>query len=478
MAFLKRRLSSSSHSHPLLNPEHIARQLEQLQNVRSVWVALSGGRDSTVLLDLCADLRAQLPLSFKAVHIHHGLQSIADQWVEHCQNLCRGYDIPLAIHSVNAAASRGQSPEEAARDARYRVFNSLIGKGDLLMMAHHQDDQAETVLLQMLRGAGLEGISGMPEMSAIGGGLLLRPLLQFDAGQLLDYAKFKKLEWIEDPSNQDSRFDRNYLRHRIMPLVKRRWPSASRAISRSSRHAAKGAEHQRQQQVALAKSVAPSGHFDLRLANQLDPQSLRLAIRGWFQDLRLRMPTEQWIEIFIREFLKSGPDRNPVLRLSDGSQLQRYREVAYRIPLREMPAPCPWPNWRETLELPGANGTIAMTEPEGLRLSSSPWDLSTIQIRYRMGGEKIRLSGRDGHHCLKGLFQESGIPTWVRSHIPLLYLDDRLACVGGFWLNDDIFNPAIWANAGRPKWLPPKDLDPSGALEALQGQRKDVAWQR
>ncbi|MEN9682093.1 MAG: hypothetical protein RLZZ627_1986 [Pseudomonadota bacterium] len=467
MGFSKRQLPSSLRSEPLLNPDHITRQLDPLQSVRTVWIALSGGRDSTVLLDLCALMRAQKPITLKAVHVHHGLQTAADQWVDHCQTLCDRYDIPLTIHSVNATPARGESPEEAARNARYQVFNRLIGEGDLLLMAHHQNDQAETVLLQLLRGAGLEGISGMPEKTPLGKGLLLRPLLHIEAAEILAYAHFRELMWIEDPSNLDPRFDRNYLRHHIMPLIEERWPAASRAISRSARHAGKGASHQRMQQIALANALAPSGHFDLKQAEQLEPEGLRLAIRGWFQSLNLRMPSEQMVEAFINEFMQAGADRTPVLRLSDGSELQRYRDVAYRIPHRDKAIPCRWVNWREPLPLPGDNGMIAMVPPKAGASKPSPWDSSGLEIRYRVGGEKIMLAGRQGHHYLKDLFQERGIPPWVRARVPLLYLGETLGCVGSFWPNAEVFNPATWASSHQPRWLPPAGLDPTGALESL-----------
>lgn len=336
-------------------------------------------------------------------------------------------------------------------------------------MAHHQDDQAETVLLQLLRGAGLEGISGMPESAPLGAGVLLRPFLRIESHHILNYAQQHGLCWIDDQSNQDTRFDRNYLRHTIIPKIKERWPATSRVLSRTARHAADAAEQQRKQQQALAEKIAPEGHFDLSAAEHLDPSALRLAIRGWFSHHSLRMPSERMIISIIEELFRSGTDRTPMILLPDGSRLHRYRNVAYRIPFFEQPSPCTWSDWRKPLILPGGNGTMAFNcEMESM---DSYWDSSVIQIRYRQGGEKIQLEGRRGHHALKDLFQEHRLPHWVRSHIPLLYLGGMLASVGGFWLNSEIFTHAQWHSVPRPRWRPPEGIDPTGALEALQSTR-------
>lgn len=365
----------------------------------------------------------------------------------------------------------GQSPEEAARNARYQVFRQLVGRNDLLMMAHHQDDQAETLLLQLLRGAGLEGISGMPEVAPFGEGMIIRPLLQYGGHQILEYAQQHGLQWVEDRSNQDPRFDRNYLRHAIIPLIEARWPSASRVLARTARHASMAAEQQRKQQQFLAEKYAPEGHFDLNALDHLDHHALRLAIRGWFSGFKLRMPSERLVTSIIDDLFGSRTDRTPMLRLPDGSQLHRYRHVAYRIPALGEAQPCEWIDWQKPLELAQKNGTISMRDHRSIKSQESCWGSSAIQIRYRIGGEKILLAGRKGHHALKDLFQEQGIPPWVRSRIPLLYIGNMLACVGDFWPNAEVINPTSWAASPHPHWLAPEDLDPTGSLCALQMNR-------
>lgn len=344
----------------------------------------------------------------------------------------------------------------------------MIKEGDLLMVAHHEDDQAETVLLQLLRGAGLEGIAGMPEHAPLGSGYLLRPLLRVEQRQIWAYAENKGLAWIEDPTNRGSRFDRNYLRQTVMPALKQRWPAASRALSRTARHAAQAAEAQRTQQSILSARLAPAGHFDLKSAGTLDDPELRLAIRGWFSCLNLRMPSERMIESFIQAFLKSGSDRNPILPLSDGSQLRRYRNYAYRVSLQGSALPIYWIQWRKALNLPEMNGFLEMTPSAHEDEKNVIWNERQIEIRYRRGGEQIKLSERGGHHDLRDLFQERGIPPWVRDRIPLIYLGETLVCVGDFWVNAEAFDEGKWASSPKPVWTPPPNLDPSGALEALQ----------
>lgn len=404
----------------------------------------------------------------RAIHVNHGLQAEAGQWAQHCQNVCDAYQIPLEIQSVRAQGKSGESPEEAARNARYHAFNALLTDGDLLLMAHHQDDQAETVLLQLLRGAGLEGISGMPLATPLGKGILLRPLLDIDSRQILAYAEQKQLRWIEDPSNQDSRFDRNYLRKTILPLIQVRWPAVSRVLSRTARHAADAADHQRNQQRNLAAKIAPRGHFILSHTQGLDALELRLAIRGWFDGMGLRMPSERMTHSIVEELLGAGVDRNPMIRLPDGSQLVRYRDVAYRIPALAEPSPCTWPDWRQPISLPGDNGTLSMSIGDCAGAHQNLWDSHTISIRYRTGGEMIRLEGRQGHHALRDLYQERGIPPWVRKRIPLIYLRNQLAWVGGIWRNHEILGAADNVTTPRPIWSPPEGIDPSGALETLK----------
>ncbi|MGB5260270.1 MAG: tRNA lysidine(34) synthetase TilS, partial [Gammaproteobacteria bacterium] len=204
-------------------------------------VAFSGGLDSSVLLHAMATLRERFAITLGAVHVHHGLQADADAWANHCRRVCAGYDIPLSVLHADARPVQGESPEAAARHARYTALADWLAPDHCLLTAQHQDDQAETLLLQLLRGAGVHGLASMPVCTAFGEGTHFRPLLLLRRAALHDYALAAGLEWIEDPSNAETGIDRNFLRHAVMPLLQSRWPALSGNLSRSAAHAAEAA---------------------------------------------------------------------------------------------------------------------------------------------------------------------------------------------------------------------------------------------
>ena len=216
-------------------PSRLLRNLEQWRNAAHWRIAFSGGLDSTVLLHLLADLaKTELLPALSAIHIHHGLQTAADAWPQHCQVVCDALGVPLLIERVKVQP--GASLERAARDARYAVFSAQTLANDVLLTGQHRDDQAETLLFRLLRGAGVRGLSGMPQQRPVGQGTLIRPLLAVTRAELERYAQAHSLSWIEDPSNQHRQFSRNYLRHQVMPALSERWPQAQANMARSAAH--------------------------------------------------------------------------------------------------------------------------------------------------------------------------------------------------------------------------------------------------
>ncbi|HEB78791.1 MAG TPA: tRNA lysidine(34) synthetase TilS [Methylothermaceae bacterium] len=399
------------------------------------WIGYSGGVDSHVLLHLCARLRHELGDVFHAVHINHHIHPESGRWQRHCQEICRALGLPFHAISVDGMATGGESPEEAARKARYQAFAQLLQPAQALLLAQHQDDQAETVLLQLLRGAGPAGLAGMAVEAPLGEGRLLRPLLEVSKQALLAYAQAQNLDWIEDPSNAQTDFDRNYLRHRVLPLLARRWPACARTISRSARHCAAA-------EKLLASALQPqlfdmlddAGSIDLEQLRQLDPPQQAYILRAWLKQMGLPLPSEAYLQRILSEVVTAKDDRMPVVGWK-GAEVRRYRNRLYAQP----PQPEHDASWRQTW-----NGMAPLQLPDGTWLESrhavgrgmaKHWlRRGDIEVAYRQGGERCLLPGRQGRHPLKKLFQERGVPPWLRQRLPLLYIRGQLAAVVPFWV--------------------------------------------
>ncbi|WP_045224124.1 tRNA lysidine(34) synthetase TilS [Methyloterricola oryzae] len=408
------------------------------------WVAYSGGLDSHVLLHLCARLRADA-LGFPpvhAVHVHHGLQRQADDWAVHCDRVCRELSIPLLILHVDARAAPGESPEEAARNARYQAIGQHMAAGDILLTAQHGDDQAETLLLQLLRGAGLAGLAGMPVRSPFPPGALLRPLLHHSRPELLDYARAQGLNWIEDPSNADLSFDRNFIRGQILPLLQKRWPGASRALARSAGHCAEALQQLNALSDDLFHATLGSDGLSLKVPNLavLTRADQRLVLRRWLRASGFRMPSAAVLERILEEVLPAGADKMPVVAWREG-EVRRYRNHLHLLPPQgffDSTAVLPW-TAGDSLKLPGGAGELRITPARpGLGLDARRWALGPVEVRFRRGGERCRLSGRGtASHALKKLFQETAVPPWLRDRAPLVYVAGELAAVADWWVTTE-----------------------------------------
>ncbi|MDD2658983.1 MAG: tRNA lysidine(34) synthetase TilS [Methylococcales bacterium] len=424
----------------LLSAHSIKPVLNQCNNSTHIYIGYSGGVDSHVLLHLCASIT-----SFKdritAVYVHHGLQVEAESWAGHCKKTAENLGVDFILLRVNAVASQGESPEEAARNARYAALKSLIGVNDVLLVAQHRDDQLETVLLQLFRGSGLRGLSAMPGRMSFGRGLMLRPLLNVSKSDIDDYARAHALNWVEDPSNLSHDYDRNFLRNAVLPLLKQRWPACDKTVARSARHCADA-------QVLISDHAE---ELFLRIFNIADKtlcisrlksynaRQQSIVIRQWLQALNLKMPSLAFVEQLQSGMLSSREDGGPELS-SQGYCVRRYRDKLYCL---KQAAP-------ETVQdrlWPSGQASIKVSEHQTLScVSSSPgicleqWRKAIIAVKARSGGEKIRLPGRKGHHALKNLFQEAAIPPWERDAIPLVYLDNRLAAVGDLWISADFYS--------------------------------------
>lgn len=388
-------------------------------------IALSGGLDSSVLLHLLASLarkHAVPPLS--AIHVHHGLQAVADSWPAHCQRLCAQLDVPLRVETVQVAA--GASVERAAREARYAAFQQVVQAGEVLMLAQHRDDQAETLLFRLLRGAGVRGLAAMPRQRALGQGVLLRPLLDVSRAELEAYARINGVEWVEDPSNGDTQLSRNFLRHQALPVLTRHWPQAPVSLART-------ADHMREAQLLLDElaradiaAADTPGEFawlelpslELEPLSELSPARQRNALRHWLAE-RTELPdSAHWAGW--EDLRDAQPDRAPIWRLARG-ELHRADGRLWWLTgqwLQPLAEPALWSDLATQLLLPG-NGLLT--------LSGAP-PAGAVQVRYRQGGEVVALPQR-GHRDLKRLLNERRIPAFVRARLPLLYVDNQLLAV-------------------------------------------------
>lgn len=435
---------------------------------RRLWVAFSGGLDSTVLLDLVAQSIPKLRGStLAAIHVHHQLQAVAEDWPHWCQSVCDQSSVPLTVIRVNAAHKPGQSPEEAAREARQGAFLQVLEAGDALLLAHHQDDQAETLLLQLLRGAGAEGLAGMPVCQPLGAGHVLRPFLNLPRATLVNEAHLRKLRWIEDPSNQDLQYRRNHLRHTIMPELMALWPSVSRCLARSSQHLAETARYLAQRERDLAERVSQGVVLSSSALETLPAYERRLALRGWLRLNGLRPPSTRQLNEIERSVFGAKADRRPTMRLSQGSLLVRHEKALCLIPIDDNPRPECWPNPEEPLSLSGSNGTLRLIPDPIAGWPLDVWRTQTVLIQYRRGGESIRLGALGKEARLKDLFQSKGLSPWLRERMPLIRIqannDSLLVSVGGLW-NRPPPAPSPIKDGFSPLWIPPEGLDPLDSL--------------
>ncbi len=423
-------------------------------------VALSGGLDSSVLLDLIAQLQSDLDYPVRAVHIHHGLQAQADRWLTLCETLCAKRDIPLETHHLWLEPQPGESLEAVAREARYQALAQSMSPGDLLLTAQHQDDQAETLLLQLIRGSGPAGLAAMPEHVRFGPGWLARPLLTVSRQALEAYAREHNLSWQEDPSNRDLRFDRNFLRHQVIPRLRERWPAVSETLARSARYAGELLElvNEEVDEDLERVRIAHSEALSIPGLSGFHSVRLRHLLRRWIGSRGARMPNSKKLARIEQEAVFGRPDASPEIRWGNWS-VRRFREGLYLLdePLPEPPVTTLDWSSNLTLELPNGLGRLRAVASE-TGVSAERWQNARIEVRFRQGGERCQPVGRGHRHPLKKLFQEWGIPPWERERLPLVFLDGDLAVIPGRAVCES-FAAAPGEPALQVEWLRQPDHD-------------------
>lgn len=418
---------------PTLSFQTIAQLIPK--TCEKLYIAYSGGIDSHVLLHLCA-MQAHLRDRIVAVYVNHGLQVAAADWGEHCRGQAETLGVAFRCLNVDAKAANGESPEAAARNARYRALEKLLQPGDLLLLAQHREDQMETVLLQLFRGAGIQGLSAMPVTATFGLGRLIRPLLTIAKADIQNYAAQHDLKWIEDPTNQQNDFDRNFLRNEILPLLKQRWPSLDKTVARSAQHCGAALDLLTDWgNQALSQLTDPENKslaID-KLIEYNDDQSNWL-LRHWCQALGLKPPSQALLQAIKQQLVKARDDAAPQIQIQ-AHVLKKYRERLYCLQpkrLTKLALEYDWPAEQAALLLPNDYALRRINASSGI--DQALWHCSKITLKPRSGGEKLKLPGRQGRHDLKKLFQEADIPPWERETRPLIYLDERLAAVAGLWI--------------------------------------------
>lgn len=410
-----------------------------------ILAGFSGGCDSTALLHALAardDVRRR---GLRAIHVHHGLHSDAASWAEHCRAFCRRIDVELSIRTVKVELDQGDGLEASARRARHAAFADTLAAGETLALAHHADDQLETVLLKLLRGAGPAGLGGMRRSRPFASGVLWRPLLAVARQVLVDYTHQHQLDCLEDPANADPRHARSYLRHEILPALARHWPDAARSIGHAAGLCRVAADHLDREVRGELDRLAPQSHHALPAAPwlALDSAIRPLVLEVWLRRQGFSAPaTTQRLELE-RQVANAGADRVPCLAWQD-AKIRLWRGKLH-AEARNKPPPPDWQcRW---------NGTeVALPGGGSLRLDPAVAPLDPpLTLRYRQGGERIRPAGMAHHRALRVLWQELGLPPWQRARCPLIFRQDELLAVAD--LCDSDAGAALFENLGaRPVW--------------------------
>lgn len=405
-----------------------------------ILLAWSGGRDSTVLLHLVHEWTHGNDTELRALHVNHGLHDSAEGWQAHCENLASGLGVALDSLPV-VVASDGMGIEASARAARYAALQSCMREGDWLLTAHHEDDQAETVLLNLMRGSGVSGLRGVAVARPLGPGWLVRPLLNVSAADIDSYAQAHKLSWIHDHSNADQRHDRNYLRATVVPALRERWPGAAHSLARSAALAREAASLLDEMAAADIAVCGEAGRLSIAAMQRLSAARQRNVIRGACRALALRTPPFKQMQSIQRQLPGARIDANPLISW-DGTEARRYRGHIYLVAAqgRFTISNGARLSHESAVSLGPHAGvlTLVAAQDGGIREAIAR---SGLDIRFRQGGERLQPSGQSRHRRLKSLLQEAGVVPWMRDRIPLLYEHNNLVAVGDLWIAAEYQEP-------------------------------------
>jgi tRNA(Ile)-lysidine synthase len=415
--------------------------------VSGLMVALSGGLDSTVLLAaLAADRDASRPTPLRAVHVDHGLHADSARWSAHCSRLAAALEVPFEQASVDARPGRGESPEAAARAARYALLAERLMPGEVLLTAHHADDQLESILLQWLRGGGVRAVAGMRAAGRFAAGWHARPLLGFTREELQAWALQSRLQWLSDPSNLDPRFDRNYLRLEVLPVLRRRWPAAARTAGRVAAQASEMLEMEAGIARADLALAADGRALSLERLEILPAARQRWVLRAWLRALGLPVPGVATLASAMRDMSVAASDRVPCTNWP-GARLYRYRNRLYAEPEASCAARLREGEWPQgsSFDL-GELGTLEFVPAAGDGLDRARLP-AVLEVTSRAQGEQFVPAGGTSGRPLRKWLQERGVLPWRRSQLPVVRSGREIVAVGDLACAD-----RYAARPGQPSW--------------------------
>lgn len=406
--------------------------VQRLSPHRQFLVAFSGGLDSTVLLHQLVCWRQQdSSVVLRAIHIHHGISANADSWVTHCQRVCEEWQVPLVVERVQLVQS-GAGLEAEARQARYQAFRETLQTGEVLLTAQHLDDQSETLLLALKRGSGPAGLSAMPVDAAFGNTRLIRPLLHDSREALLAWAQKHALTWIEDESNQDDAYDRNFLRLRVLPQLNARWPHFARALARSA--ALCGEQEQLLDELLadeLSRLLSDEGALTIAPMIEMSAPKRAAILRRWLSLHHAPMPSRAMLGRLWQEVALAREDASPCLNLGD-FEVRRFQQQLWwvKTQISQTETVLTWPDIASPLSLPDNLGELSLVAGGDIR---APHKYEVVTVRFSASG-KLHIVGRNGGRKLKKIWQEFGVPPWLRDTTPLLFYGETFIAAAGYFV--------------------------------------------
>lgn len=400
-------------------------------------IALSGGVDSVVLLHILATLSKEMSFTLSAVHVNHGMSSNATLWSKFCCDLCHSYGISIYIAYLKIKKVIGESLEATAREERYRVFNQI--QANYVVLAQHIDDQAETLLLQLFRGAGIKGLSGMPivrKQPPISVPQILRPLLEISRNKIETYGRLNKLNWINDESNDSVIFNRNYLRHEILPLVKKRYPNYPKTLLRVSRHFSEASLLLDELAAIDSEHCLVSGKLQVDRMRILSFPRAKNILRYNLLQQGIIPPSKVKLETILHQILTAEPDSQPHISFGN-AEIRCHKGSIYILPDKTLLPGSTHYVWNgEThLVLHHFNGAIHFTEVTSQGINQKIISTDLITIRARKGGERFMPACNRPRRSLKNLLQEASIPPWERNSLPLMFYGEKLIWVPGIGID-------------------------------------------